>query len=165
MKKPIRRIGSTLRHRTVGLPLCRIGELVRAVLQSAGSMALNAWFAMAGRQGASRMACRLGHERRKSMSDVYGVKRTVVVGSRAAAEMVARKRGGAVVQLYLAGCSLPRQKIEYMYEKDGRCRKATITRTVRHVRARGPFSGGDEWRSNNQWAYPYDRMLLYGCQG
>ena len=60
----------------------------------------------------------------------------------AAAEMVARKQGGVVVQLYTAGCSLPRQKIEYMYEKDGRCRKATITRTVRHVRARGPFSGG-----------------------
>jgi len=77
------------------------------------------------------------------MDDVYGVKRTIVVGSRAAAEMVARKGGGVVVKLCEAGCTLPRQKVKYMYEDEsGRCHKRTVIRNVRHVRARGPLSGG-----------------------
>jgi len=78
-----------------------------------------------------------------SVYSVYGVKRTIVVGSHAAAEMVAKRQGGVVVQLYTAGCSLPKQRIKRMYEdENGRCRTVTVTRTVQHVMARGPLSGG-----------------------
>jgi len=77
------------------------------------------------------------------MSDVYGVRRTIVVGGRAAAEMVSRKQGGTVVQLYRAGCTLSGQKIKYTYVdyKDG-CHTRTIERTVHNVRAHNECSGG-----------------------
>lgn len=75
------------------------------------------------------------------MGDVYGVRRTIVVGSRIAAEMVARKQGGVVTQLYPCGCTLSGQKIKYSYAENGHCHIRTVRRSVHNVRS-VDFQGG-----------------------
>lgn len=76
------------------------------------------------------------------MNNVYGVRRTIVVGGRVAAEAVVKRQGGIVVELYQAGCSLSRQKIKHAYVRQDICYTKTIKRTVYNVRAHNECSGG-----------------------